>query len=495
VIVAPGRERPTTRTDATMRRVTSATGPAGADDGLTAADLLAVSGGTALARSERTILGGAVDSRLVEPGNLFVALPGERVDGHDFVGTALAAGAAGVLVARPLTEAELARGDATVVQVADPLRALQAVAATWRTRFDPLVIGITGSIAKTSTKEAVATVLGAAMPTLKNEGNLNNEIGLPLTVLRLRSEHRAAILEMGMYVGGEIRDLAALGRPEIGVVTAVQAVHLSRIGTLDAIERAKGELVEALPDDGVAILNADDERVRRMATRTRARSMTYGFAEDADVRAERVASRGVEGMAFELETAGGRRAVTIPTLGRLAVHNALAGAAVGIAAGVPLGVIADALAAGWSAPHRGQLVAAGGVTLVDDSYNASPGSVIAALELLSGLPGRRLAVLGEMLELGDDHDDGHRRVGAAASDVVDRLIVVGEGARGIVEGTTAPVELVADRDAARDRLLEVLEPGDVVLLKASRGIGLDILVDELAASLGAPASAAQAPRE
>ena len=477
-----------------MRRVTTATGPAGADDGLTAADLLAASGGTALARSERAILGGAVDSRLVEPGNLFVALPGERVDGHDFVGTALAAGAAGVLVARDVADADLARGEATVVLVADPLRALQAVAATWRTRFDPLVVGITGSIAKTSTKEAVATVLGAAMPTLKNEGNLNNEIGLPLTVLRLRSEHRAAVLEMGMYVGGEIRDLAAIGRPEIGVVTAVQAVHLSRIGTLDAIERAKGELVEALPDDGVAILNADDARVRRMATRTRARSMTYGFAEDADVRADRVASRGVEGMAFDLETAAGRRAVSIPTLGRLAVHNALAGAAVGIAAGIPLAGIADALAAGWSAPHRGQLVAAGGVTLVDDSYNASPGSVIAALELLSGLPGRRLAVLGEMLELGDDHDDGHRRVGAAASDVVDRLIVVGEGARGIVEGTTAPAELVADRDAARDRLLDVLEPGDVVLLKASRGIGLDILVEELAAALGAPTNAAtQAP--
>jgi UDP-N-acetylmuramoyl-tripeptide--D-alanyl-D-alanine ligase len=300
---------------------------------------------------------------------------------------------------------------------------------------------------------------------------------------------------MGMYVGGEIRDLAAIGRPEIGVVTAVQAVHLSRIGTLDAIERAKGELVEALPDDGVAILNADDERVRRMTSRTRARAMTYGFADDADVRADRVVSRGVEGMAFDLETAGGRRPITIPTLGRLAVHNALAGAAVGIAAGIPLDAIADALSAGWSAPHRGQLIAAAGVTLVDDSYNASPGAVIAALELLSGLPGRRIAVLGEMLELGDDHDEGHRRVGVAASDVVDRLLVVGDGARGIAEATSAPAELVADRDAARERLLELLEPGDVVLLKASRGVGLDVLVDEISAALGGgTASATGAPR-
>jgi UDP-N-acetylmuramoyl-tripeptide--D-alanyl-D-alanine ligase len=478
-----------------MPRVTTATGSAGSDDGLTPAELLAITGGTALARSDRAILGGAVDSRHVEPGNLFVALPGEHVDGHAFVGAALVAGAAGVLVSRLVGDEVLAAGDATVVKVEDPLRALGAVAAAWRLRFDPLVVGITGSIAKTSTKEAVATVLAAAMPTLKNEGNLNNEIGLPLTILRLRAEHRAAVLEMGMYVGGEIRDLAAIGRPEIGVVTAVQAVHLSRIGTLDAIERAKGELVEALPDDGVAILNADDERVRRMTSRTRARAMTYGFADDADVRADRIVSRGVEGMAFDMETAGGRRPITIPTLGRLAVHNALAGAAVGIAAGIPLDAIADALGAGWSAPHRGQLIAAGGVTLVDDSYNASPGAVIAALELLSGLPGRRIAVLGEMLELGDDHDDGHRRVGVAASDVVDRLLVVGDGARGIAEATSAPAELVADRDAARERLLELLEPGDVVLLKASRGVGLDVLVDEISAALGGgTASATGAPR-
>jgi UDP-N-acetylmuramoyl-tripeptide--D-alanyl-D-alanine ligase len=458
--------------------------------GLTADELVAITGGSLRARSDRLVRGGAVDSREVQPGNLFVALPGERTDGHAFVEAALAAGAAAVIVARPPAAEDLAGRDATVIEVGDPLRALQAVASAWRARFDPLVVGVTGSIAKTSTKEAVATVLAAAMPTLKNEGNLNHEIGLPLTVLRLGPDHRAAVLEMGMYVGGEIADLARIGRPEIGIVTAVQPVHLSRIGTLDALERAKGELVEALPADGVAVLNADDERVRRMASRTAARALTYGFADDADVRGDRVVSRGVEGMAFDLETAGGRRPVTIPTLGRLAVHNALAGAAVGIAAGLPVEAITDALSAGWTAPHRGQLLAAGGVTLVDDSYNASPGAVIAALELLSGLPGRRIAVLGEMLELGDDHEDGHRRVGAAASDVVDRLIVVGEGARGIREGTTAPVELVADRDAARARLLEILEPGDVVLLKASRGIGLDVLVDELAAALGGATNAA-----
>jgi UDP-N-acetylmuramoyl-tripeptide--D-alanyl-D-alanine ligase len=474
----------------TDRRDPSPAVDGGPDRGLTADELLAVTGGTLLARSDRPILGGAVDSREVEPGNLFVALPGERTDGHRFVGAALAAGAAGVLVARTPGEVDLAGAGATIVRVDDPLRALQAVASAWRARFDPLVVGITGSIAKTSTKEAVATVLAAAMPTLRNEGNLNNEIGLPLTVLRLRSQHRAAVLEMGMYVGGEIRDLAAIGRPEIGIVTAVQPVHLSRIGTIEAVEQAKGELVEALPEDGVAILNADDERVRRMAARTGARVRTYGFAPDADVRADDVASRGADGMSFRLLADGEEQAVTIPTLGRLAVHNALAAAAAGLAAGLGHAAIGAALASGWSAPHRGQLVPAGGIAIVDDSYNASPASVAAALEVLAGLDGRRVAVLGEMLELGGEHESGHRSTGEAAAAVVDRLVVVGDGASAIADGAVAAgmppsaVVRVPDRHAARDHLMGTLMPGDVVLVKASRGIALDLLVDELAAALG-----------
>jgi UDP-N-acetylmuramoyl-tripeptide--D-alanyl-D-alanine ligase len=478
----------------TDRRDPSARVDDGPDRGLTADDLLAATGGTLLARSDRPVLGGAVDSREVRPGNLFVALPGERTDGHRFVGAALAAGAAGVLVARPPDDVDLAAVDATIVHVAEPLAALHAVASAWRRRFDPLVVGITGSIAKTSTKEAVATVLGAAMPTLKNEGNLNNEIGLPLTVLRLRSEHRAAALEMGMYVGGEIADLARIGRPEIGIVTAVQPVHLSRIGTIEAIEQAKGELVEALPEDGVAVLNADDERVRRMGSRTTARVVRYGFAPDAEVRGDDVRSLGVDGMAFELVADGARVPVRIPTLGRLAVHNALAAIAAGRAAGVPMATIVDALAGGWSAPHRTQLVRAAGITIVDDSYNASPGSVAAALELLSGLPGRRVAVLGEMLELGADHDDGHRRTGEAAASLVDRLVVVGEGAEGIALGAAdagldrARLLAVRDRAEALDVLRAILVPGDVVLVKASRGIELDLLVDDLVTALGGPES-------
>jgi UDP-N-acetylmuramoyl-tripeptide--D-alanyl-D-alanine ligase len=484
-----------TLADVTDPRSTASASGAGPDRGFSADELVGATGGRLLARSDRPILGAAVDSRELASGNLFVALPGERTDGHRFVGAALDVGAAAILVAEPPDAWLLEGRDATVVLVADPLRGLQAIAAEWRTRFDPLVVGVTGSIAKTSTKEAVAAVLGAAMPTLRNEGNQNNEIGLPLTVLRLRGEHRAAVLEMGMYVGGEIADLARIGRPEIGIVTAVQPVHLSRIGTIEAIEQAKGELVEALPDDGVAILNADDERVRRMASRTRARAMTYGFAADADVRAEDVVSRGADGMRFRLVASGIDGQVAIPSLGRLAVHNALAGAAVGLAAGIPLEMIVAGLGTGWSAPHRGELIRVGDVTIIDDSYNASPGSVAAALELLAGMDGRRIAVLGEMLELGSEHEVGHRRVGEAAATLADRLIVVGAGAVAVADGAQRAgmppeaITTVADRVAARERLLAELRPGDVVLVKASRGIALDELVAELRAALTAASPA------
>lgn len=463
--------------------------PDAAGPALTAEDLVRLTGGRLLARSDRGIRGAAVDSRLVARDALFVALPGERTDGHDHLPEAVGRGAAAVLVTRPVDPAALPP-DVTVVRVTDAQAALGAVAAGWRRRFDLLVVGITGSIAKTSTKEAVATVLAADRPTLKSEGNQNNEIGLPLTLLRLGPEHRAAVLEMGMYVGGEIAELARMARPSIGVVTAVQAVHLSRIGSLDAIEAAKGELVEALPASGTAVLNADDPIVRRMERRTVARSVTYGFADDADVCAQDVASAGLAGMTFRLRTPAGSAALAIPGLGRLSVHNAAAAAAVGLAAGIGLDRIATALAGGWGAAHRAEAVRLRGATLIDDSYNASPGSVTAALDLLAGLPGRRVAVLGEMLELGEAHDAGHLAVGEAAGRTVELLIVVGAGAGEIVAGARAAgldptrIHHVADADDALEALRPRLRDDDVVLIKASRGIGLDRIVDQLRLELG-----------
>ena len=449
-----------------------------------AEDLVRLTGGRLLTRSARPIRGAAVDSRLVQPGHLFVALPGEHVDGHAFVSDAIVRGAAAVIVTRPMPD-PTALGDVTVVRVADPLAALGALAAGWRRRFAPFVVGVTGSIAKTSTKEAIAAVLASRFTTLRSEGNQNNEIGLPLTVLRMGSEHEAAVLEMGMYVGGEIAELARIARPRVGVVTAVQPVHLSRIGSLEAIESAKGELLEALPPEGVAILNADDPIVRRMGSRSVARSVTYGFAEDADVGAETVGSAGLQGMRFTLRAEGMRRPLTIPTLGRLSVHNALAGVAVGRVAGLSFDEIQAGLSAGWSAPHRVQLVRLGEITVVDDSYNASPHSMVAALDMLAGLPGRRGAVLGEMLDLGAASDAGHRLVGEAAARTVEWLIVVGRGAGGIAEGAVeagmdrSRVVHVPDSETALEAVGPRLRDGDVVLVKASRGIALDRLVDGL----------------
>jgi UDP-N-acetylmuramoyl-tripeptide--D-alanyl-D-alanine ligase len=470
---------------------------AGDAPALTADDLRRLTGGRLLRTSARPIRGAAVDSRLVIPGQLFVALPGERTDGHQYLAEAAVAGAAALVVSRPVPATVLdALGDVSVLAVPDGLVALGAIAAGWRSRFDPLVVGVTGSIAKTSTKEAIAAVFGAAFRTLRSEGNQNNEIGLPLTLLRLGREHGAAVLEMGMYAGGDIADLARMARPRIGVVTAVLGVHLSRMGSIAAIENAKAELVEALPSDGVAVLNHDDRRVRRMADRTAARVLGYGLTDGADVGAEDITSAGLDGMRFTLRlpAARGGRAVRIPAripgLGRLSVHNALAGAAVGHAAGMEPAVIVHALAAGWSAPHRGQVVKLGRVTLIDDAYNASPASVTAALDLLAGLPGRRVAVLGEMLELGKGSATGHRDVGTAAAATSDLLVVVGQGASGIAGGARAagldPSRILEarDREAAVDLLRGRLRDGDVVLVKASRGIELDLLVDALRAELG-----------
>jgi UDP-N-acetylmuramoyl-tripeptide--D-alanyl-D-alanine ligase len=458
--------------------------------GFHAAELARVTGGRLLRPSIRPIRGAAVDSRLVRPGELFVALPGERTDGHRFIADAAAAGAAAIMVTRePTAEALAALGDAAVILVSDGVAALGAAASAWRRRFSPTVVGVTGSIAKTSAKEAIATVLSETLLTLRNEANLNNEIGLPLTLLRLGPEHQAAVLEMGMYTGGEIADLARIAQPGIGVVTAVQGVHLSRIGTIGAVERAKGELVEALPSDGWAILNADDARVARMRARTRARVLTYGLGPGADIGATSIRSAGLDGMRFVLELPGARLPAAIPMLGRLSVHNALAAAAVGVSVGQPGEAIVAGLARGWSAPHRVAVVRLGDVTIVDDTYNASPGSVRAALELLCDLPGRRVAVLGEMLELGSESASGHLGVGEAAAAAAELLVVVGPGARGIAEGARAagmaPTAVIecADRAAARSALFERLQPGDVVLVKASRGVELDVLVDSLAADL------------
>ena len=434
------------------------------------------------------ITGACVDSRRITPGCCYVALRGERADGHAFVVEALRAGAAAALVSRPV---ELPPDlDAAIVQVPDPLRALGELAAWWRARHAVRVVGITGSTGKTIAKEIAADVLSRTLVTLRNEGNLNSETGLPMTLLRLDGSHEAAVLEMSMYTVGEIAWLAEIARPEVGVVLAVHATHLERAGSLERIALAKSELPRALPADGLAVLNADDRAVAAMRDVTRAAVRTFGLGRAADVRADDVASLGLAGTEFTIAAPWGSRRVRSATPGRHLVPHALAAAIVAERFEVPLDEVEAALAAGSHAEHRMAVVeAASGATLIDDTYNASPVSVAAALDFLAETPvpaeRRRIAVLGDMLELGPDEERLHREIGARAAAAADALVAVGRRGRWIADAARAAghagVTTADDADDAAATLERELapRPGDVVLLKASRGIGLDRAVDLL----------------
>ena len=432
--------------------------------------------------------GASVDSRRVAPGNLYVALHGERTDGHAFVADAIRAGAVAALVSRPV---DVPDGlDAAVVRVADPLVALQELAAWWRDRHAVRVVGVTGSTGKTIAKEMVADVLSRALCTLRNEGNLNSESGLPMTLLRLDASHEAAVLEMSMYTVGEIARLAEIARPEVGIVLAVHPTHLERAGSIERIAQAKAELPAALPPDGLAVLNADDQRVAAMAAVTRAGVRTFGLGSAADVRAVDVESHGLEGTEFTLSAPWGSSRIRSGTPGEHLVPHALAAATVAEHLGVALPEIEAALAAGSRAEHRmATLEAASGATLVDDTYNASPVSVAAAVSFLATTPvaagRRRIAVLGDMLELGPEEEALHREVGARAARAVDGLLTVGPRGRWIADGARAAglarVSWAADAEEAASVLERDLAPGpgDIVLVKASRGLALDRTVDLL----------------
>lgn len=442
-----------------------------------------------------------VDSRQAGPGSLFIALPGERTDGHAYVAHAFSRGAQAALIGRPvdapgvlidargpLALPSLTAGEPVCILVEDPLAALQRVAAAWRARFSPRVIGITGSVGKTTTKEITAAVLRQRFVTLKNQGNLNNEIGLPLTVLELNEQHQRVVLEMGMYDLGEIAQLCRIARPHVGVVTNVGPVHLERLGTIERIAQAKTELVQALPADGAAILNADDPRVAAMASQTQARILWYGLSPTADLWADEIEGEGLDGIRFRFHYQHETLHVRVPLLGRHSVHTALRAAAVGLVEGLS-----------WEEIVRGmqqldvqlRLIASrgfNGATLLDDTYNASPASTMAALNLLADLPapnGRRIAVLGDMLELGSYEEEGHRKVGVRAADVVDVLITVGMRARLIADEAVAAgiarakVLALDTAEAALVELRSIMGPGDVVLVKGSRAARMD----EIAAAL------------
>ncbi len=461
-----------------------------------------------------------VDSRQVVPGALFVALPGERTDGHLYLADALRAGAVAAIaepsalemglaatfvdnrgeVLSPATQPQAASrrspsGSALaqpyVIVVPNSLMALQEVAGFWRSRMPVTVVGITGSVGKTTTKETAASVLAMHYATLRSEGNLNNEIGLPLTLLQITAAHERAVLEMGTYGLGEIARLCALARPTVGVVTNIGPTHLERLGTMEHIAQAKAELVQALPnagEGGVAILNADDPRVLAMREQTRARVFTYGLDTGADLWADEIFSEGLEGIGFCMHFGKQTWRVRLDMLGRHSVHTALRAAAVGLTDGMNMGEIIAGLRS-----ERGNLrlmVVSGlrDTTLIDDTYNASPVSMLAALNLLDDVANndhRAVAVLGDMLELGPYEVQGHRVVGGRTVQVADKLVTVGRRARLIAEEALASGMRPADvyptdsNEEAVAVLQGLMRAGDVVLVKGSRAQKMETIVDAL----------------
>jgi UDP-N-acetylmuramoyl-tripeptide--D-alanyl-D-alanine ligase len=447
-------------------------------------------------RLDTIVTGVSIDSRTCRPGDAFFAIRGAHQDGHAFVGHARMRGAACAVTA--WIPAGLGQEpDFPIVLVDDTTAALQRMGAAHRRRFAIPVIGITGSNGKTTTKELVATVLSARRRVLKPVGSYNNQWGVPLTLLALEPEHEAAVLEIGMNAFGEIAALAQLCQPTVGVVTAIAPAHLEGVGSIEGVQKAKGELVEAIPPDGVVVLNADDLLVLALAARAKGPVMTYGQADRADVRLGDVALAD-GGLAFRLAAGRATADVHLPLAGRHNAWHAAAAAAVGLALGVPLDEAAAALA--LAAPVKGRLVwrEAGGVRILDDTYNANPVSVRAALDALREAPGagRRWVILGDMLELGTLTEAAHREVGAWVAGLpVAGLAAVGSAmglaAEAARAGGCPDVATFSSAEGAAAHVLARVARGDRVLVKGSRGMRMERAVDALLAGLGA---SGEAPR-
>lgn len=423
-----------------------------------------------------------IDSRRAQEGDLFFALAAER-DGHDFVAAAAERGARGAVVSRSVEGLPV---DFVFVQVDDTVRALQALAAAVLRIRLRWVVGITGSVGKTTTKDFTARLLADRYEVLKSEGNFNNHLGLALSLLRLEPAHSAAVLEMGMSAPGEIRILTSIAPPDVAVITNVNPAHLETLGSLEAVAAAKWEIVSGLKPGGTAVINGDDQAIRSVSAGWTGRLLRFGLGTGCDVAARNIERRGFEGFEFDLE-AGGRSARTrLKFLTEGYLSDALAAAAVAYALNMPLTDIAAAVAGLRPAPKRGEWITLDrGVVLIDDSYNSSPKALETALRGLGGLPAaRRVAVLGDMLELGRDEARFHEDAGrVAAASGWDALVVVGPLARGLAEAARSAGlagEAITEFDSSAEAaaaMPAILRPGDLVLIKGSRGVRTEIIVE------------------
>jgi len=444
----------------------------------------------------------AIDSRQAIPGSLFVAIPGEKVDGHDYVTQAFQRGAIVALIQHEISEPfavlDLRNGPSAngltnlpqtpfCLLVENSVSALQKIAAFWRRKLDIRVIGITGSVGKSTTKEAIAQVLSQRYITLKSAANLNNEIGLPLNVLRLTSGHQRAVLEMGFYVPGEIKQLCEIALPQVGVLNNIGTVHAERAGSQEMIALGKGELVEALPPapEGVAILNYDDPYIRPMKSRTRARVFYYGTSAAADLWADNVDSMGLEGLRFRLHYKNETLHIRVPMIGRHSVETALRATAVGLVEGLTWDEIVHGLQESQAQLRLSAVRTESGALIIDDTYNASPESTLAALNLLEELQGRKIAVLGDMLELGQYEREGHEKVGMRTAQVAQILVTLGPRAH-IIASAARRAGMRKTAIFEYDEIDEIvvwlqqhLTANDAVLIKGSHGLRMERIVAAL----------------
>jgi UDP-N-acetylmuramoyl-tripeptide--D-alanyl-D-alanine ligase len=467
---------------------------------LTLADLIEAEQGLRPQQTTPGITEAVVDSRQAIPGSLFVAYKGERVDGHAYVLDAFKHGAHIALIdsqidssVRVLDLTQPFSSDTVIpelpfaVRVRKSQETLEKLATFWRRKFNVRVIGITGSVGKSTTKELAAEVLSSRFRTLKNQGNLNNEIGLPLTMLRLSAGYEVVVAEMGFYYEGEISQLCQIALPQVGILTNIGTVHAERAGSQEVIARGKSELVQALPaaPEGTAILNLDDPWVAGMAKMTRARVFFYGLNPQAELWADQISSDGLKGLNFQLHYQGQTYTTHAPLIGQHSVHTILRATAAGLTEGMS---IEEIIAALQHASGQLRLIAAHtkqGALLLDDSYNASPESTLAALNLLAELPGRKIAVLGGMFELGGYESEGHEKVGIRAAEIVDELITLGDLAKSIALSAMesgmekARITSVDEPGQVVDLLQTKLRQGDVVLIKGSHGLRMDHIVQAL----------------
>jgi UDP-N-acetylmuramoyl-tripeptide--D-alanyl-D-alanine ligase len=444
----------------------------------------------------RTAFAGvSIDTRSIRAGELYVGIRGDRFDGADFAGAAAAAGAAGVVVPRGRGGVLIASGQsagAVVIEVDETTAALQAVSKAVRRASGAKVVAITGSAGKTTTKEVTAQFLGTKYRVIRNRGNLNNHIGLPLSLLELTSRPDVAVVELGMNHAGEIRTLVRIAEPDVRVWTNVGEAHLGFFASVDAIADAKAELLEDSTKSTVLVANGDDDRITARTRSFAGRKLTFGVELPADVQAFDVADRGIDGTTANVATPIGSFKLTTPLIGRGNLANILAATAVGVSLEVPLAAMAERATQLKPASHRGDVVRlAKGLVVVDDSYNANPTATLAALDVLrtSRMAGRRVAVLGEMLELGDRAIDLHEAVGRAAAAVpLDLLVAVGGApARALANAAIAAglaklnVHYFEKSDEAADHSASWARAGDLVLVKGSRGVQTDKVVDRLKA--------------